>query len=115
MPRRDDDEFALAAERDRVAAGLEDYAPDDVPPAADPPPPGVSEAVDLAERGLLDDTSIDTSDRWQRSAAVWTFVMDAYTSGSWAAAAAEPRFGVAVERVSAERIVVTFAIGTARG
>ena len=32
MPRRDDDEFALAAERDRVAAGLEDYAPDDVPP-----------------------------------------------------------------------------------
>jgi hypothetical protein len=55
MPRRDDDEFALAAERDRVAAGLEDYAPDDVP--------GVSEAVDLAERGLLDDTSIDTSDR----------------------------------------------------
>jgi hypothetical protein len=43
------------------------------------------------------------------------FVMDAYTSGSWAAAAAEPRFGVAVERVSAERIVVTFAIGTALG
>jgi hypothetical protein len=41
--------------------------------------------------------------------------MDAYTSGSWAAAAAEPRFGVAVERVSAERIVVTFAIGTALG
>jgi hypothetical protein len=53
MLRRDDDEFALAAERDRVAAGLEDYAPDDVPPAADAPPPGVSEAVDLAERGLL--------------------------------------------------------------
>ena len=43
MPRRDDDEFALAAERDRVAAGLEDYAPDDVPPAADRPAPGVSE------------------------------------------------------------------------
>jgi hypothetical protein len=63
MPRRDDDEFALAAERDRVAAGLEDYAPDDVPPATDPPPPGVSEAVDLAERGLLGDTSIDTPDR----------------------------------------------------
>jgi hypothetical protein len=63
MPRRDDDEFALAAERDRVAAGLEDYAPDDVPPAADPPPPGVSEAVDLAERGLLGDTSIDRPDR----------------------------------------------------
>jgi len=63
MPRRDDDEFALAAERDRVAAGLEDYAPDDVPPATDPPPRRVSEAVDLAERGLLDDTSIDTPDR----------------------------------------------------
>jgi hypothetical protein len=66
MPRRDDDEFALAAERDRVAAGLEDYAPDDVPPAADPPPPGVSEAVDLAERGLLGDTSIDTPERSQQ-------------------------------------------------
>jgi hypothetical protein len=48
MPRRDDEEFALAAERDRVAAGLEDYAPDDVPPAADPPPPG---SVDLWELG----------------------------------------------------------------
>ncbi|HWI02153.1 MAG TPA: hypothetical protein VNT27_17630 [Propionibacteriaceae bacterium] len=46
-----------------MAAGLEDYAPDDVPPAADPPPPGVSEAVDLAERGLWGDTSIDTPDR----------------------------------------------------
>jgi hypothetical protein len=34
-----------------------------VPPATDPPPRGVSEAVDLAERGLLDDTSIDTQDR----------------------------------------------------
>ena len=66
MPRRDDDEFALAAERDRVAAGLEDYAPDDVPPAADPPPPEVSEAVDLAERGLLGDTSIDTPERSQQ-------------------------------------------------
>ena len=52
MPRRDDDEFALAVERDRVAAGLEDYVPDDVPPATDPPPQGVSEAVDLAQRGL---------------------------------------------------------------
>jgi hypothetical protein len=39
------------------------HAPDDVPPAADPPPPRVSEAVDLAERGLLGDTSIDTPDR----------------------------------------------------
>ena len=86
MPRRDDDEFALAAERDRVAAGLEDYAPDDVPPAADPPPPGVSEAVDLAERGLLDDTSIDTRDRCQRSAAVSTVVMEISISRSWVAA-----------------------------
>jgi hypothetical protein len=83
MPRRDDDEFALAAERDRVAAGLEDYVPDDVPPAADPPPPGVSEAVDLAERGLLDDTSIDTPDRWHRSATVSTVVTETYIFRSW--------------------------------
>src|SRR4029450_11466174 len=70
MPRRDDDELALAAERDRGAAGLGGWAAGDVPPAADPPPPGVSEAVDLAERGLLGGTSIHTPGRWQRSAAV---------------------------------------------
>jgi hypothetical protein len=63
MPRRNEEEFALAAERDRVAAGLEDYVPDDVPPAADPPPPGTSEAVDLAERGLLGDTSVETPEQ----------------------------------------------------
>jgi hypothetical protein len=56
MPMRlDDDELQLAVERDRVAAGLSDYAPDDVPPAADPPPPEVSEVVDRAQRGLLDE------------------------------------------------------------
>jgi hypothetical protein len=60
MPLRpDDDELALAVERDRVATGVTDYAPDDVPPAADPPPEGTSEAVDLAQRGLLGDTSAD--------------------------------------------------------
>ena len=36
MPRRDDDEYEVAVERDRVAAGLEDYVPEDVPPATDP-------------------------------------------------------------------------------
>ena len=33
----DDDELERAVERDRVAAGLADYAPSDVPPATDPP------------------------------------------------------------------------------
>jgi hypothetical protein len=39
-----------------VAAGLADYAPGDVPPASDPLPPEASEAADLAQRGLLNDT-----------------------------------------------------------
>jgi hypothetical protein len=58
MPLRpDDDELAAAVERDRVAAGIEDYAPSDVPPAMDPLPEGSSEAADLAQRGLLGDTT----------------------------------------------------------
>jgi hypothetical protein len=60
MPlKEDDDALTLAVEHDRVAAGVADYAPDDVPPATDPPPPGTSERVDLAERGLLGDTEVD--------------------------------------------------------
>jgi hypothetical protein len=34
----DDDRLAREAEEERVAAGLEDYDPDDVPPATDTPP-----------------------------------------------------------------------------
>jgi hypothetical protein len=55
MPPLDDDQLALIAQRERVAAGLADYAPDGVPPATDPLPEGSSEAADLAQRGLLDD------------------------------------------------------------
>jgi hypothetical protein len=36
MPPRTDEEYELAAQRDRVAAGLADYVPEDVPPATDP-------------------------------------------------------------------------------
>jgi hypothetical protein len=54
-PRPDDDELEAAVERDRVAAGVADYAEVDVPPATDPLPEGASEASDLAQRGLLDD------------------------------------------------------------
>ena len=55
MPENiDDDDFERAAEQERVAAGLSDYAPSDVPPATDPLPPESSEAADLAQRGLLD-------------------------------------------------------------
>jgi hypothetical protein len=64
MPLRpDDDELAQAVERDRVAAGLADYAPSDVPPATDPLPEGTPEVVDLAQRGLLGDTSVDLDDQ----------------------------------------------------
>jgi hypothetical protein len=60
MPlRMDDDELALAVERDRVAAGVADYAPEDVPPATDPLPEGTPEVVDLAQRGLLGDTTAE--------------------------------------------------------
>jgi hypothetical protein len=60
MPLRpDDDELELATERDRVAAGVADYAPGDVPDATDPLPDGTPEVVDLAQRGLLGDTAVD--------------------------------------------------------
>lgn len=55
MPENvDDDAYQAAAEQERVAAGLADYAPSDVPPATDPLPEEASEAADLAQRGLLD-------------------------------------------------------------
>lgn len=56
MPEHiDDDVYEEAAEQERVAAGLADPAPD-VPPATDPLPPEASEAADLAQRGLKEDT-----------------------------------------------------------
>jgi hypothetical protein len=61
MPQLDDDQLALIAQRERVAAGLADYVPDDVPPATDPLPEGSSEAADLAQRGLLEDAPDDES------------------------------------------------------
>ena len=39
--RLDDDELAEITEDERVEAGLDDYNPDEVPPATDPLPPGV--------------------------------------------------------------------------
>ncbi len=51
----DDDVYEAAADQERVAAGLADYAPADVPQATDPLPPESSEAADLAQRGLLED------------------------------------------------------------
>jgi hypothetical protein len=54
MPENiDDDVYEAAADQERVAAGLADYAPGDVPPATDPLPAEASEAADLAQRGLL--------------------------------------------------------------
>ena len=41
MPQRLDDELARRTEEERVAAGLDPYDPDEVPPATDAPlPPG---------------------------------------------------------------------------
>jgi hypothetical protein len=54
MPQLDDEELAVIVQRERVAAGLADYVPEDVPPATDPLPEGSSEAADLAQRGLAD-------------------------------------------------------------
>ncbi|MFP5312198.1 MAG: hypothetical protein ACLGH7_07295 [Actinomycetes bacterium] len=51
----DDDDYQRAVEQERVAAGLADYAPSDVPPATDPLPPEASPAADLAQRGLLEE------------------------------------------------------------
>ncbi|GAB3265417.1 hypothetical protein [Arthrobacter pigmenti] len=48
----DDEDFEAAEEQERVDAGLEDFAPSDVPPAADPPPSGTSEEAERAQRGL---------------------------------------------------------------
>ncbi|HEY6785978.1 MAG TPA: hypothetical protein VI365_01580 [Trebonia sp.] len=38
--RLDDDELAEITEDERVEAGLDDYNPDEVPPATEPLPPG---------------------------------------------------------------------------
>lgn len=54
--RLDDEALAAATEQERVAAGLADYAPGQVPPATDPLPEGSSEAADRAQRGLAGDT-----------------------------------------------------------
>jgi hypothetical protein len=60
MPELSDDELALIVARERVAAGLQDYVPDDVPPATDPLPEGSSELADLAQRGLVEEVPADT-------------------------------------------------------
>jgi hypothetical protein len=62
MPQLDDDELALIVARERVAAGLEDYVPEDVPPATDPLPEGSSEEADLAQRGLVEEVPADEGD-----------------------------------------------------
>jgi len=64
MPERlDDDDLALATERERVDAGLEDYAEDDVPAAADPVPDGASEEADVVQRGLSEAGFSELGDR----------------------------------------------------
>lgn len=49
----DDEDFAAAEYQERVAAGLEDYNPAEVPDAADPLPEGASEEAERAQRGLV--------------------------------------------------------------
>lgn len=57
----DDTDFAAAEQEERVAAGLEDYNPDTVPPAVDPVPPGSSEDAERAQRGLNDTSEEENS------------------------------------------------------
>ncbi len=46
----DDDKLARLTEEERVAAGLDDYDPDEVPPATDAPVPGdVTESEEFQE------------------------------------------------------------------
>jgi hypothetical protein len=60
MPMKpDDDELAARTERERAALGLEAAAPGDVPPATDPLPENTSKEADLAQRGLLGDTTAE--------------------------------------------------------
>lgn len=60
MPEKLDDEaLAAATEQERVAAGVTDYAPSQVPPATDPLPEGSSEAADRAQRGLTEEEDAD--------------------------------------------------------
>jgi hypothetical protein len=47
--RLDDDKLAEIAEDERVDAGLDDYNPDEVPPATDPPPPDEAPRPDVRE------------------------------------------------------------------
>jgi hypothetical protein len=57
MPERpDEDALEQATERERVEAGVADYAPGEVPPATDPDPEGTSEEARRAERGLGDES-----------------------------------------------------------
>ena len=65
LPRRDDDEFALAAER--IGGRGLGYAPDDVPPATDPRRKE-PEAVDLSEGSEAPNRRLSPSTQLRRSA-----------------------------------------------
>jgi len=47
--RLNEDELAEITEDERVDAGLDDYNPDEVPPATDPLPPGAAIKPDVRE------------------------------------------------------------------
>lgn len=47
--RLDDDTLAEMTEDERVDAGLDDYNPDEVPPATDPPPPEAEARPDVRQ------------------------------------------------------------------
>jgi hypothetical protein len=50
LERLDDDQLARLAEEERVEAGIDDYDPDEVPPATDAPPePDVRQGEEYQE------------------------------------------------------------------
>ena len=50
LERLDDDQLARLAEEERVEAGLDDFDPDEVPPATDAPPtPDLTQSEDFQE------------------------------------------------------------------
>jgi hypothetical protein len=54
VARLDDDQLARLTEEERVAAGIDDYDPDEVPPATDAPP-----ETDLAESEVFQEAQAE--------------------------------------------------------
>jgi hypothetical protein len=57
--RLNDDTLAEVTEDERVEAGLDDYNPDEVPPATDPLPDGVPQRTDVRQSAEYKDAQAE--------------------------------------------------------